>query len=149
MTSFNVIYDSFKRKIEDPDYLNFTPEQREEYLFGFLQDAIGMIQAENIQMTHNLSDIDLETKSFNETLDYSEIMVLSLYMVIAWYEPRINSLETTILMWGSKDERWADQKKFLEGLVTKQNLYRERARKYFLQNKVKNNTYLTGDDNAE
>ena len=43
---------------------------------------------------------------FDEDLTNGEIEVLSLYMVVAWYDSQINSLEHTNMFYGSKDEKW-------------------------------------------
>lgn len=144
-TSFQEVYQSFLRKIEDNVYPNLTPEEQQEYLFGFLEDAIGMLQSESVKMVHNYTKVDKEQSCFIDVLDFNEKMVLSLYMIVAWYEPKINSLETTLMFWGSKDERWQDQKKHLDGLIVTQENYRRRARKYFVQFGAKNNSYLKGE----
>lgn len=148
-TDFQEIYNAFLRKIEDNVYSQLTSTEQQEYLFGFLEDAIGMLQSESVKMVHDYTDIDKELLCFNNPLTYSEKMVLSLYMIVAWYEPKINSLETTLMFWGSKDERWQDQKKHLDGLLSTQENYRRRARKYFVQYGAKNNSYLKGEVNSE
>ena len=146
-TNFKSIYDSFLRKIEDNVYPQLDLIEQQEYLFGFLEDAIGMLQSESIKMTHDYTKLDMELSCFEEELDFNEKMVISLYMIVAWYEPKINSLETTLMFWGTKDEKWQDQKKHLDGLLNTQENYRRRARKYFVQYNAKNNQYLKEKNN--
>ncbi len=148
MTNFEVVYNAFKRKIEDDVYMQLDTRERKEYLFGFLQDALGMIQAENIKMEHDLTLIDEVLQCFIEDLNYGEIMGISYYMIVAWYEPRINSLEHTLLSWGSKDEKWQDTNKHFLNMEMIQEKYRKKARKYFSDYRVKNNSYVRGDNNG-
>ena len=65
-----------------------------------------------------------------------------MYMVAAWYEPKINSLETTLMFIGSKDEKWTAQKDQLSMQKEKRNYWKLEARKYFRNYGYKNNSYI-------
>ena len=93
----------------------------------------------------DLSDRDEDANTFNRKLTNREIEVLSLYMMIAWYEPRINSLEHTLMYYGSKDEKWTNQKDHLKMLEDRQKKYRMQARGYYSHNAGRNNSYLRGE----
>ena len=74
----------------------------------------------------------------------SEIEVVSLYMVVAWYDQKINSMEHIMLYVGTKDEKWTNQREHLRTMRETCEMYRLRARKYFRNYCSKNNDYLGG-----
>lgn len=147
-TFFKVIYASFLRKIEDDTLPRMSPEDRAEMLFGWLQDALGYIQLDALKLEHDLSDYDEDNRQFNSVLTNDEITVLSLYMVAAWYEPKINSLSHTLMFWGTKDEKYTEQTRHLNWMTQTQGRYLERARKYYRNHSTRHNSYLDGDNNA-
>lgn len=145
MTPYDDIYEAFKRKVEDISLSQMKPALQNEMLKGWLDDAIGYIELDGLKIKNDLSDRDDLMECFNSTLYNSEIVVLSLYMIVAWYESKINSLENTLNFWGSKDEKWGNQKDHWNATVKRQNEYRKRARKYFNHYAYKNNDYLRGE----
>lgn len=145
MTPYEDVYEAFKRKIEDIDLVKMSRSDQTQMLNGWLNDAIGYIELDGLKIKNDLSDRDDEMECFNSTLYNSEITVLSLYMIVAWYETKINSLEHTLNFWGSKDEKWGNQKDHWNMTLKMQNEYRKRARKYFNHYAYKNNDYLRGD----
>lgn len=66
-------------------------------------------------------------------------------MVVAWYEPKVNSLEHTTMMYGSKDEKWDNKKDHYKAVSDIQEKYRKRARKYIRNYSTRNNSYLQED----
>lgn len=142
MTSYEDVYKAFLRKIEDLDLPQMDEVEQDDMLRGWLDDAIGYIELDDIKIRNDLSDRDDEQESFNVDLYNSEITVLSMYMVVAWYDQFINSAEHTLAFWGSKDERWTDQKNHLNALLETQRAYRVRARKYFRNYAYRHNDYI-------
>lgn len=63
-------------------------------------------------------------------------------MVAAWYEPKINSLEHTLLIVASKDEKWTDQNAHMQMMKTARDEWKLEARKYFRDYGYKRNSYL-------
>ena len=141
-TSFENIYSSFLRKIEDKDLPRMSEDEQAEYLRGFLESALGMIEMEGFTTFHDLSDRDMDNEEFSSDLDYGEIEAISLYMVVAWYEPRINSLQFTISMLGSREEKWTDQSTHLRRLHEVQEDCRNRAAKLFRNYRYRHNEYF-------
>lgn len=142
MTPYNKVFDSFKRKIEDKDLPTFTEDEQVEMLTGWLDTAIGYIELDQLQMVNDLSDRDNETQTFNADLKNFEIEVIAMYMAAAWYEPRINSLEHTLLFVGASGEKWTDQNAHMKMLKTVRDDWKLEARKYFRNYGYKKNSYL-------
>ena len=141
-TSYEKIYSSFLRKIEDKNLPQLEEDEQEEYLLGFLESALGMIEMEGFTTPHNLSDRDDGLAEFADDLDYGEIEAISLYMVVAWYEPVVNSLQFTISMLGSREEKWTDQSTHLRRVHEVQEDCRNRASKLFRNYRYTHNEYF-------
>lgn len=145
MTPYENVFKSFLRKIEDKDLPSFNEDEQIEMLTGWLDSAIGYIELDKLKIKNDLSDRDNDLQEFTADLDNCEIEVISMYMIVAWYEPKINSLEHTLLFVGSKDEKWTGQKEHLEMMKSVQKEKRLEARKYFRNYGYKENSYLNGE----
>lgn len=142
MTPYSTLFDRFKNKIQDKDLIILTKEEQLEQLNLWLDSALAYIELDDLKIKNNLSDRDKNKQQFNVTLLNAEIEVISLYMVVAWYDIRVNSLEHTLMFFGSKDEKWTNQKDHLNATKNTQELYRRKAKNYFLNYCIKNNSYL-------
>lgn len=145
MTPYQKIFDAFLLKIEDLDLARLDPASQQAMLVGWLDAAIGFLEEDSLQLTHDYTDRNDELAQFNVDLDNREIQVLALYMVVAWYEPKVNSLEHTTMMYGSKDEKWDNKKDHYKAVSDIQEKYRKRARKYIRNYSTRNNSYLQED----
>lgn len=145
MTPYETVFKSFLRKIEDKDLPSFDEDEQIDILTGWLDSAIGYIELDKLKIKNDLSDRDNDLQEFTADLDNCEIEVISMYMIVAWYEPKINSLEHTLLFVGSKDEKWTGQKEHLEMMKSVQKEKRLEARKYFRNYGYKENSYLNGE----
>ena len=110
-----------------------------------MESAIAMIQLNALKTSNDFDNRDNELARFLFDMPNREVLGLAYYMVVAWYEPRVNSLEHTTMFWGSKDERWTDQKKHWEETRHTQEYYRVKARKFFRNYSSRNNSYLSGE----
>lgn len=146
MTPYSKVFGSFLRKIEDKDLYLFEVSDQIRMLTGWLDTAIAYIELDGLDIESNLSDRDNENQEFNSDLLNCEIEVIAMYMVAAWYEPKINSLENTLMFVGSKDEKWDSQMARLEMLMNVQSQKKLEARKYFVKYGYKNNTYLNEEE---
>ena len=97
-----------------------------------------------MKIQNDLSDRNNDLEEFTADLTNSEIEVVSLYMVVAWYDQKINSMEHIMLYVGTKDEKWTNQREHLRTMRETCEMYRLRARKYFRNYCSKNNDYLGG-----
>lgn len=146
MTSYEKIYSRFLSKIEDSDLPKLTQSESNQLLEGWLESALGLMEIDKLKIEHDLSARHSEDAYFEEDLTNAEIEVLALYMVVAWYEPRVNSLEHTLLFMGSKDEKWTNQKDHLNAIKSIQESYRVKARKYVRNHSSRVNAYLYPDE---
>lgn len=145
MTSYEQIFERFLDKIEDVDLAKMDFEDRLMMLNHWFISAIAYVEADMLNMEHDLSDRDEESQAFNQDLTNAEIEVLSLYMVVAWYDSKINSLDHTLLFMGSKDEKYTSQRDHWKQTKEMQDFYRKRARKYFRNHSSRNNSYIKGE----
>nr|DAY89452.1 MAG TPA: hypothetical protein [Caudoviricetes sp.] len=146
MTSYKIIYDRFKLKIEDMDLNSLCDSDQNDMLLGYLNTALAYIELDKLKIKSDLSLKNDEEKVFTDDLYNSEIEVLALYMIVAWYEPKVNSLEHTLLFMGTKDEKWTNQKDHYKVTKDIQESYRIKARKYFRNYAYKTHDYKTGDE---
>lgn len=145
-TPYENIFNRFLKRIEDKDLPNFSEDEQIELMTGWLDTAIGYIELDGLKIKHDLSNRDNDIQEFEEDLNNCEMEVIAMYMVAAWYEPKINSLETTLMFIGSKDEKWTAQKDQLSMQKEKRNYWKLEARKYFRNYGYKNNSYINGDN---
>lgn len=145
MTSYKEIFKRFLKKIEDKDLPLFTQEEQNEFLSGLLDEAISYIELDGLKIENNLSDRDSKTQQFNNTLLNCEMEAIAMYMVVAWYEPKINSLEHTLMFVGTSSDKWTSQKDHLEMMQNTRERKRIEARKYFRDYGYKNNSYISED----
>lgn len=144
MTGYEVIYRRFLTKIEDTKLADLPEEESEKLLLEWLNTALSYIEFDGLIVKNNLLERDETEKSFLADLTDAEIEGLALYMVAAWYEPMVNALEHTTLFYGSKDEKWSNQKEHWNQTASIQEKYRWQARKCFRNYRYKHNAY-TGD----
>lgn len=147
MTSYITVFKRFENKIEDLKVIKLDSSDWNELCVEWLNSAIGMIELDSLKIEHNLSLRDNEIMQFEEDLSNAEIEVLSLYMVVAWYDVKLNSLEHVNMFYGSKDEKWTSQKEHANYIMSIQKKYKKEARKYFRNHSSRNNSYLNGDNN--
>lgn len=146
MTSYTQIFDSFENKIEDSSRGKLSDDDWNALCIGWLNSAIGMIELDSLKIVHDLTQKNDTIMEFKEDLTIGEIEVISLYMVVAWYDIKLNSLEHTNMFYGSKDEKWTSQKEHAKYIMDIQKKYKKEARKYFRNHSSRNNSYISGDD---
>lgn len=147
MTKYEVIYDRFLRKVEDVDLPQLSDEDQIAELTGWLNTAISRMLLQHITLTHNLKDKDDELQYFNDDLTDREIELLALHMVVAWYEPKVSSLEHTLMYFGTKEEKFTNQKDHLNAIRNTRRAYQKEARLLATDLDFAYNDYLgNGDD---
>lgn len=145
-TPYEDVFKRFKKRIEDKDLPNFNEDDQIEMLTDWLDTAIGYIELDGLKIQNDLSNRDNDLQEFSADLSNSEKEIIAMYMVVAWYEPKINSLETTLMFIGSKDEKWTAQKDQLAMQKEKRDYWRLEARKYFRNYGYKNNSYISNEE---
>ena len=143
-TPYEKIYTKFLKRIEDTSLPSFTREEQIAMLTEWLDTAMSYIELDCLELKNDLSNRDNDLQDFGEELTVTEQELIAMYMVVAWYEPRINSLETTLMFVGSKDEKWTAQKDQLKMQTEKRDYWKSEARKYFRNYCYQHNSYLDG-----
>ena len=145
MTPYETIFNSFLKRIEDEILPKFEESEQNEILIGYLNDAIAMMTADDLMIEHDLNNKDDDLMEFKDDLNNLEVELLSKVMVVSWYEQKINSIETTVMMIGVSGEKWTSQKDLAESMKTRQTKAYREARKLARGYHSRNNNYLGGD----
>lgn len=145
MTPYETIFNSFLKRIEDEILPKFEESEQNEIMVGYLNDAIAMMTADDLMIEHDLNNKDDDLMEFTDDLNNLEIELLSKVMVVSWYEQKINSIETTVMMIGVSGEKWTSQKALAESMKTRQAKAYKEARKLARGYHYRNNNYLGGD----
>lgn len=140
MTPFEDIYDRFLKRIEDTDLAGFTQPEQDEILKEYFDSAMAYINVEQLSIEHDLTNRNDD--EFLDDLTNVEQELIAMYMVAAWYEHKIHSLELTSMFIGTSSEKWTDQMKLKSTLeAARQKVWLE-ARNYFKKYAARNNSYL-------
>lgn len=136
MTSYDVIFRRFLNRITDYDLPLLPEEDLDEMMCGWLISAI----ANFTRCKSDLSNRDDDAQTFNADLTNYEIEVLSLYMVCAWLDQKINSVLLTNQFVGGKEEKYYSQANQLETLKALRDATFTEARKL-----PRDYSYVTND----
>lgn len=144
-TTYQEIYDRFLNKIEDVDLPQLSEEDQTLELNMWLDSAIGHCELEGLTITHDLTDRDFEKQCFNSKLSYGEIELLALEMVVVWLEQKVNSLEHTLMFFGTKEEKFTNQKDHLNAIRSLRSAYQKEVRLLVVKYGFRNNSYLNDE----
>lgn len=156
MTSltYDVVYSRLFSKIEAYDFIELKANDLSDLLCDWMHSASANPYVRRLFETFSLDD-EIQELSFEMkyTLDsYSDtefvIEILALGMVVAWLEPKINSINNISQMFGSKDEKWFSQSQHLSELRGLVNDSRKLQRRIIADRGYAWNTYLDGDNYA-
>jgi hypothetical protein len=136
MTSYDVIFRRFLNRITDYDLPLLPEEDLDEMMCGWLTSAI----ANFTRCKSDLSNRDDEAQTFNADLTNYEIEVLSLYMVCAWLDQKINSVLLTNQFIGGKESNYYSQANQLSQLKALRDATFTEARKL-----PRDYSYVTND----
>lgn len=136
MTSYATIFKRFLNRITDYDLPLLPEEDLDEMMCGWLISAI----ANFTRCKSDLSNRDDDAQTFNADLTNYEIEVLSLYMVCAWLDQKINSVLLTNQFVGGKEEKYYSQANQLETLKALRGATFTEARKL-----PRDYSYVTND----
>ncbi|MEG2289635.1 MAG: hypothetical protein RSC24_06670 [Clostridium sp.] len=108
MTPVEEVYDSFLQKITDYEIAELTNEDFELECYQLIKSSVGRFMvAEDISLNKEL-------KTFNRELTNLEIDILSLGMVLAWIEPKINNITLYKMRLSSNDYKTYSQANHLK-----------------------------------
>ena len=145
MTSYQVIFNRFLKKIEDVDLPQLDDDDQLDELTGWLDSAIAKMYLQHITLTNDLKDRNDDEQVFNSDLTDREIELIALNMVVAWYEPKVSSLEHTLMYFGTKEEKFTNQKDHLNAIRNVRKMYQKEARLLATDLDFAFNSYLGND----
>ena len=137
-TPYSKIYDRFLSSITDYDLAYLPDDDIENVVHGWLLIAIADFQ--NCKV--DLDDRDDEIRRFNVDLSNWEIDVLAKFMVAAWLNDQIASVNLTLQMFGGKEEKYYSQAQHLSSLVALRDSIRTEARKMSRDRSYIKNSYF-------
>ena len=112
MTSYKVIYDWALRKIEDPSLAQWSEEDLEKELHGWMLSAIAKFR----KCKNDLSDRNDELKQFNSNLLLIEQEILANLIAREWLTPQLNSVTLTAQVYRGKETKYYSQSAHLDSL---------------------------------
>ena len=137
-TPYSKIYDRFLSSITDYDLAYLPNDDMENVVHGWLLRAI----ADFYNCKVDLDDRDDEIRCFNVDLSNWEIDVLAKFMVAAWLNDQIASVNLTLQMFGGKEEKYYSQAQHLSSLVALRDSIRTEARKMSRDRSYIKNSYF-------
>lgn len=112
-TPFKNVYDLFLASITDDMFMEMTEEDTKEILEEILLRAIPQFELPRV----DLFDIDKERECFNNRLTFEEENILSKYMVVAWMDFQIASVENVRQKYSGSDFRFTSQASHIDKLI--------------------------------
>lgn len=116
LTSFEEVFNSFKNKIIDYDFLDFTEEEEYIILNESLKSALVKFKAKRRNIE---ADYDLHT--FNRELEQEEIESLSYWLVYEWCLKKVNDVEIMRYSLSTSQFKGFSKKNHLDGLINNKN----------------------------
>lgn len=153
MTSltYNQIYSRLFSKIEAYDFIELSEDDLNELLCDWIHSASANPYVRRLFKTFSLDDeiqeISYEIKYSVDEFSDAEFVteVLALGVVVAWLEPKINSINNVAQMFGSKEEKFYSQSAHLSELQNLLNSCKKQQRRMIADRGYAWNTYLDGE----
>lgn len=152
---YDIVYSRFLSKVEAYDFIELQANDLTDILCDWMHSASANPYVRRLFKTFSLDD-EIQEFSFEMKYvldDYSDtdfvIEILAIGMVVAWLDPKINSINNILQMFGSKDEKWYSQSQHLSELRALKNDSRKLQRRMIADRGYAWNTYLDGDNYAQ
>ena len=153
MTSlqFVKIYSRLFSKIEAYDFIELSEADLNELLCDWIHSASANPYVRRLFKTFSLDDeiqeITYEMKYSVDEFADSEFVteILTLGVVVAWLEPKINSINNIAQIFGSKEEKFFSQSQHISELRALVNDSKKQQRRMITDRGYAWNTYLDGE----
>lgn len=155
MTSldYNKIYSRLFSKIEAYDFIELPEADLNELLCDWIHSASAnpyvrrLFKTGKFILDDEVQEISYEMKySVDEFSDAEFITeVLALGVVVAWLQPKVNSINNVAQMFGSKEEKYYSQSSHLSELRGLVNDSRKLQRRMIADRGYSWNSYLDGE----
>ena len=148
---YNKIYSRLFSKIEAYDFLELPEDELNDFLCNWIHSASANPYVRRLFNSFNLDDeiltISYEMKySVDEFSDEEFIIeILTFGVVVAWLEPKINSINNIAQMFGSKEEKFYSQSQHLSELRNLVNNAKKQQRRMIADRGYAWNSYLDGE----
>jgi len=153
MTSlnYNTIYSRLFSKIEAYDFIELPEDELNDFLCNWIHSASANPYVRRLFTAFSLDDevqeISYEMKysvdEFSDTEFITEILALG--VVVAWLEPKKNSINNVAQMFGSKEEKFYSQSQHLSELRALVNDSKKQQRRMIADRGYAWNSYLDGE----
>jgi len=120
-TPFKEIYDLFLASITDDMFMEMTREDTIALLKEILLRALPMFEFPRV----DIFDLDVEKEQFNCKLNYEEENILSHYMVAAWMDYQLASVENVRQKYSSSDFSFTSQASHMSRLIDLKQHYKD------------------------
>ena len=153
MTSldYNKIYSRLFGRIEAYDFIELPVDDLNDFLCNWLHSASANPYVRKLFTAFNLDD-EIQTLSYEMKYSVDEfsdeefiIESISLGMVVAWLEPKVNSINNIAQMFGSKEEKFYSQSQHLSELRGLVNDSKKAQRRMIADRGYVWNSYLDGE----
>ena len=148
---YNKIYSRLFSKIEAYDFLELPEDELNDFLCNWVHSASANPYVRRLFKSFNLDDEILEVSyemkySVDEFSDEEFITeIITLGVVVAWLEPKINSINNIAQMFGSKEEKFYSQSQHISELRNLVNDAKKQQRRMITDRGFAWNSYLDGE----
>ena len=112
-TDFEAIYNCFYSKITDDMYMELDQTQTDALLEELLLNALPWFEFPR----KNIYNYDLIKKCFNVILDYEEVNIIAIYMMISWFDQQLASIEVVRMKFSGSDFKFTSQANHMSKLL--------------------------------
>lgn len=141
VTTFEEMYDFFLAGITDDMFMEMTREDTEELLEEILLAAIPHFEFPR----KNIFNLDLENKTFSDTLTLEEMMIIRQYMISEWVGYQLANIDLVKQKYSGSDFKFTSQASHMKQLVTIKKDYETKGfhlqRLYNRRKKIKTGGY--------
>lgn len=141
-TPYQKVWSSFTSKIEDVHLANFPIEDQIADQIDWMNEALAYMEMKNLILDSDLSERDDDMLEFTSDLSRTEIELLAIFMVMAWYGRTINSLQHTSMFIGTSGEKWDSQTKHLSSMMQAREYWMNEGHSLFRDYHTHHNSYL-------
>lgn len=113
MTSFEEIYNCFTSKITDDMYMELNKADTEALLQELLISSLHLFEFPRV----DIYDYSEEGEYFNVDLSREEINILATYMITAWLDQQLASVENTRMKYSGSDFKFTSQANHMQKLL--------------------------------
>lgn len=148
---YNKFYSRLFSKIEAYDFIELPADDLNDFLCNWIHSSSANPYVRKLFTTFSLDD-EIQTMSYEMKHSVDEfsdedfiIEVISLGMVVAWLEPKVNSINNIAQMFGSKEEKFYSQSQHLSELRSLVNDSKKAQRRMIADRGYVWNSYLDGE----